>query len=201
MKFTMTQASAAALAAFSLAFASQVQAHDHVAHEHHHQAEATSAHAEHDHAEHMHHHMHDMHANAEAANKFTGTEKPASHVAVDQCWVRLMPKDIPSAGFFELHNQDTKDRALIAAQIDGFATSMMHQTVSENNTASMKMVEKAVVKPKQTLSFKPGSYHLMLFKPQATLKAGQHVKAKFKFADDTVLTSECKINSNRALKY
>lgn len=123
---------------------------------------------------------------------------PAS-IMVSDCWVRLLPGDLPSGGYFSVMNMSSKPINLVGVQTDAYGMAMLHQTQSNGSTSAMVMVDKAPVPANGTLKFAPGGYHLMLEKPKHALKVGTSIPMTFKFDDGENVTSECAVKSAGAM--
>jgi hypothetical protein len=123
---------------------------------------------------------------------------PAS-VMVSDCWVRLLPGNLPSGGYFSVMNMSDKPIDLIGVQTDAFGMAMLHETKSSGSTSSMVMVAKAPVPANGTLKFAPGGYHLMLERPKHALKVGESIRMTFRFDDGEKVASECTVKSAGAM--
>ncbi len=123
---------------------------------------------------------------------------PAS-VMVSDCWIRALPGDLPSAGYFNVMNMSDKPIGLVGVETDAFGMAMLHQTQSNGSTTTMVMVDKAPVPANGTLHFAPGGYHLMLEKPKHPLEVGSSIALTFSFDDGKKVTSECAVKSASAM--
>ena len=123
---------------------------------------------------------------------------PAS-VTVSDCWVRLLPGTLPSAGYFSVMNVSDKTINLVGVQTDSFGMAMLHQTQRNGSTSEMVMVEKAPVPANETLKFAPGGYHLMLEEPKHALKVGSSIRMTFEFDDGEKVASGCAVRSAGAM--
>lgn len=95
---------------------------------------------------------------------------------VDNAWVRVVPGAAVSAGYFELTNPGDAAVTVKAISSPQFGRAHMHESIAgDNGTTTMKPVSAVTVAPGQALSFAPGGYHLMLFKPQRKLVPGDTV--------------------------
>ncbi|MGF6871097.1 copper chaperone PCu(A)C [Paraburkholderia sp. MM5477-R1] len=119
---------------------------------------------------------------------------PAS-VMVSDCWIRLLPGDLPSGGYFSVMNMSGKPIDLTAVQTDAYGMAMLHQTQSNGSTSKMVMVHKATVPVNGTLSFTPGGYHVMLEQPKKPLKVGMSIPFSFTFSDGEQVKAECETKS------
>ncbi|WP_425518254.1 copper chaperone PCu(A)C [Paraburkholderia edwinii] len=114
---------------------------------------------------------------------------------VSGCWIRLLPGDLPSGGYFSAMNMGQKPVDLLRVQTDAYGSAMLHQTVSNGSTSKMDMVDKVSVPADGTLAFKPGGYHVMLEQPKRPLKIGDRIPFTFVFSDGEHLQAECETKS------
>jgi copper(I)-binding protein len=112
----------------------------------------------------------------------------ADHVTVNHAWIRLLPGDLPAAGYVTLQNNDSKAATLIAARSKAYASVMLHQSMQETDGMSrMAMIEHLAIPAHGTISLAPASYHLMLQQAAHPLKAGDDVDITLDFADGSQL--------------
>lgn len=97
--------------------------------------------------------------------------------------IRLLPGDLPLAGYFDMHNSGKQAVSLTGASSADFGMVMMHMSMHKNGEASMMMVDKIDIAPGKTVSFAPGGYHLMLMHRKKDLKAGDKVLIDLDFSD------------------
>lgn len=153
--------------------------------------------AEHNHAEHHHTEHHkaiDYSAQFESA-------KLSSDVKIEQCWVRLLPSNLPSAGYFLLHNQKESSIELLAAATPSYQDVMLHETVDVDGMAKMQMTEKIKIPAKETLVFKPGGLHAMFEQPTAALEVGKKMRLELLFSNGEKVATECKVNPAKARSF
>lgn len=101
------------------------------------------------------------------------TVAQASGVWVDNAWIRLLPGDLPTAGYFTLHNDTSHTVALTAVQSPDYGMAMMHR--SDMKTGRMLPVQSVQVPPHGRVQFQPDGYHIMFMQPKAHLSPGRHV--------------------------
>lgn len=89
--------------------------------------------------------------------------------------VRLMPGDLPNAGYFVLHNGTGATLTLVGAHSDAYDSVEMHKSMEMNGMAKMKPVPAIEVAAGGELTFAPSGYHLMLMQRVAPLKVGDTV--------------------------
>lgn len=125
-----------------------------------------------------------------ACAAFAGSALAAPTVTVSGAWIRLLPGDLPLAGYFTLHNNGTTPVKLTGATSPAFKRIELHRSMTMHGMDEMKPVKTAVAPAKSALTFAPGGYHLMMWRSRP-LKAGtrvpvtldlangQHVKVEF----------------------
>lgn len=114
---------------------------------------------------------------------------------VSDCWIRAMPGNLPSGGYFSAMNMSDQPIDLTGVKADAFGMAMLHQTQSNGSMSKMVMVSKVTVPAKGTLTFAPGNYHVMLEQPKAALKIGTTLPMVFSFSDGEKVTAQCAVKS------
>ena len=87
----------------------------------------------------------------------------AANVRVSHAWLRILPGDLPAAGYATLQN------------------------LAAGGTNRMHMVNTMPIPAQDTAQLAPGSYHLMLTKPAHPVTPGDHVPLTLTFADGSTL--------------
>jgi len=119
----------------------------------------------------------------------------SSSMMVSDCWIRSMPGDTPSGGYFKLMNMSDKPVDLVGVSTDAFGMSMLHETQSSGSTSKMVMVDKASVPANGTLAFAPGGYHVMFEKAKKPLTVGSSIPVTFKFSDGESIEAQCAVKN------
>ncbi|PVX85607.1 copper chaperone PCu(A)C [Paraburkholderia unamae] len=119
----------------------------------------------------------------------------SNSVMVSDCWIRSMPGDTPSGGYFKLANVSDRNIDLVGVSTDAFGMSMLHQTQSNGSTSKMVMVDKASIPAKGTLVFAPGGYHVMFEKAKQPLAVGSSIPVTFKFGDGENVQAQCAVKN------
>lgn len=89
---------------------------------------------------------------------------------VKGAWVRINPAPgRPSAGYFAVTN-GVKADALVGAEVPG-ARVEMHTMTMDGGVMRMSPVARVPLKAGETVAFKPGGYHLMIYGLAAPGKA------------------------------
>ena len=101
--------------------------------------------------------------------------------------IRLLPADLPLAGYFELVNQGKQPLTLVGASSPAFKTIHMHLSTEQNGKSTMLMIEGIEMNPGETLHFTPGGYHLMLMQRVKPLLVDDQVPITLKFSGNQSL--------------
>jgi len=117
---------------------------------------------------------------------------------VEQAWIRLLPGDLPLAGYFQLVNESGAPARLVSAESPGFGGIMLHRSVVVGDSSHMEHVDSVEVPVGGSVRFEPGGYHLMLMKHRDALSVGDHVPITLHFADGRKLTAEFEVRAANA---
>lgn len=113
--------------------------------------------------------------------------RPASPV-VEDAWIRMLPGDLPAAGYFSLRNRSDASRSLSGVESAAFAMVMMHKSSEQNGQSQMQHVGTVTLAPQAVVRFAPGGYHLMLMDARQTLSVGEQVPVTLSFSDGSRVT-------------
>ncbi|MGF6506242.1 copper chaperone PCu(A)C [Paraburkholderia sp. 32] len=114
---------------------------------------------------------------------------------VSDCWIRSMPGDVPSGGYFKLMNMSDKPVELTGVSTDAFGMSMLHETQTSGSTSKMIMVNKVTVPANGTLAFAPGGYHVMFEKARKPLAVGSTIPVTFAFNNGEKIQAQCAVKN------
>jgi len=97
---------------------------------------------------------------------------------VNDAWVRVAPAGADVMGaYFSLANEGATKVVVSQVSSSQFDRAEMHETVvNDDGQASMQPLEQIVVPAGETVDFKPGGRHLMLFGPTQPYAAGDQVE-------------------------
>lgn len=98
-----------------------------------------------------------------------------SNVKASDARLRLMPGDLPCAGYLVLHNGGVDLVKLVGAHSDAFKKVEMHMSMNKDGMAHMKAVPTIEIAAGEDFEFAPSGYHLMLMKRSAPLNVGDAV--------------------------
>ncbi|MCJ2072090.1 copper chaperone PCu(A)C [Methylobacterium sp. J-030] len=99
-------------------------------------------------------------------------------------WSRATPNGAKVAGgYLSVTNTGTEPDTLTGGSFDDAGRVQIHQMSMENGVMKMAPVEGGlVIKPGETVTLKPGGYHLMFLDLKGQLKKGQAAKGTLTFA-------------------
>jgi len=103
-------------------------------------------------------------------------------ISVTHAWIRLLPGNLPLAGYFDLRNTSGHMLVLVGAESTQFARIELHRSMEMQGMDHMIPVKDVEVAAGARMEFAPGGYHLMLFGPRHSLKVGERVTIVFRFA-------------------
>ena len=118
----------------------------------------------------------------------------AGGIAVSNAWIRALPSDVSSAGYFTLYNGTGKQIVLVDASSPACGMLMLHKTKTAGGMASMEDVPSIPIAAGAHLSFAPGGYHLMCMEPSNDMKIGARVPVTLTFADGLTLTQDFSVH-------
>ncbi|MES1924478.1 copper chaperone PCu(A)C [Salinisphaera sp. T31B1] len=99
-------------------------------------------------------------------------------LTVKEPWVRVAPAGAEVMGaYFTLSNTGDAKVVVNGVTSSQFDRAEMHETVvNDNGQASMQPLEKVTVPAGESIDFKPGGRHVMLFNPTQPYAAGDQVE-------------------------
>ncbi|MBP5855380.1 copper chaperone PCu(A)C [Marivibrio halodurans] len=105
-------------------------------------------------------------------------------------WIRMIIPARPAAGYFTLHNDGTRGRALVAASSPACGRMMLHRTGDGNGADRMVPIARVDVPAGGTVRFAPHGHHLMCMAPDdGMMKVGGTVPVTLRFSDGADLTA------------
>ncbi|HHF3017048.1 TPA: copper chaperone PCu(A)C [Vibrio diabolicus] len=106
----------------------------------------------------------------------------AGKIHIDHPWSREAPPNAPViGGFFQLTNHGDSEDALIAAESPIAGHVEIHTHKKEDGVMKMIKIDEVHVPANDSVLFKPGSFHLMIFNPTQALKEGDRFPMTFTF--------------------
>jgi hypothetical protein len=104
-------------------------------------------------------------------------------IHISQPWSRATPKGATTgAGYVTLTNKGASPERVTCVSDDASAQCQIHSMMMEGGVMKMRPVEGGLeIKPGESVSLKPGGYHMMFLSLKHPLDQGQTVKVTLKF--------------------
>lgn len=134
----------------------------------------------------------------------TGFEEPyveLDKVQIEQCWVRLLPSNLPAAGYFELKNNTGQELVLTGVESKDYGSAILHENVKKQGMLTMVALPEVRVPTNGKVSFSPITNHIMLENSNRVLKPGDFIGLTFYFQGNGIKTVQCKMKGPNALSY
>ena len=104
------------------------------------------------------------------------------NITVQNAWIREAPPTIKiMAAYLEIENTSGKELVLVAAKSNEFERIEFHLSKIKDGIASMSQQDTIVIAPNSTFTFKPESYHLMLFNNTVPMPEGESTSIQLTF--------------------
>ena len=113
----------------------------------------------------------------------------AQNVTVSDAWARATSPSQSVGGVFLTLPDTGADDALVSATSPVSATVELHQTVADNGVMKMLPIPSLPLTHGQSVTLKPGSYHLMVMGLKQQLKPGDTFPVTLNFAHGTPVTA------------
>ncbi|HET7370989.1 MAG TPA: copper chaperone PCu(A)C [Gammaproteobacteria bacterium] len=118
-----------------------------------------------------------------------GSAMAAQPVTASGGWIRLLPGDLPLAGYVTLHNSTDKPMKLVGVKSAAFKRIEMHHSMTMSGMDKMMPVSSVTIPASGEFSFSPGGYHLMMWR-RVELHFAQQVPVTLEFADGSEIKTE-----------
>jgi len=118
-----------------------------------------------------------------AATAACAADYDVGAIHISQPWARATPKGASTAGAYMTvtNNGKTPDRVNCVSS-DASAECQIHSMTMDNGVMVMRPVEGGLeIKPGETVTLKPGGFHMMLLNLKHPLEQGNSMKATLKF--------------------
>lgn len=107
----------------------------------------------------------------------------APAVQVRGAWVRVLPGNLPHAGYATLVNDGARAVRLVSADSPAYRKVMLHRSVESGGVSRMQAVDQLVIPAHGEVKLAPGGYHLMLMHAVKPVQVGSRVEITLHFAD------------------
>lgn len=113
----------------------------------------------------------------------TAADYDVGSLHISQPWARATPKDAANgAGYMTITNKGTAPDRVNCVSDDASVQCQIHSMTMEGGVMKMRPVEGGLeIKPGETVTLKPGGFHMMFVNLKHPLVQGQTVKATLKF--------------------
>ena len=118
-----------------------------------------------------------------------------SGISLDHVWARPTPgAGTTGVTYFTVIDKGQPDR-LIGVSSPIAAVAELHETVNDNGVMKMRSVQSVALAPGKPVTFKPGSYHVMLMGLKNPLKAGDSFPLTLTFEHAQPITVTAKVEA------
>jgi copper(I)-binding protein len=102
---------------------------------------------------------------------------------IGQPWTRATPKGAETgAGYLTIKNTGSEPDRLVSATLSKAATGQIHQMTVDNGVMKMREIADGIeIKPGETVTLQPNSYHIMFTGLKQPLVKGQTVAGNLTF--------------------
>jgi copper(I)-binding protein len=122
----------------------------------------------------------------------SATDYDVGSIHISQPWSRATPKGASAgAAYMTLTNNGKTPDRVNCVSSDASAECQIHSMTMDNGVMQMRPVEGGLeIKPGETVTLKPGSFHMMLLNLKHPLEQGNSMKATLKFDNAGTLDVE-----------
>ncbi len=114
----------------------------------------------------------------------TAHEYKVGALKISHPWARATPKGAPvGGGYLTITNTGSSEDRLVGGSVSFAKHVEVHEMKMDNNVMKMRMLPNGLaIKPGETVTLKPGGYHIMFTGLKQPLVKGQHVDVTLRFA-------------------
>lgn len=110
---------------------------------------------------------------------------PAQALSAENAWIREAPPGAEvMGGFLSVHNNSDHPIRCTAISSPDFGAIEIHRTVIEDGQSRMLHEDALELPPGGSAQLAPGGQHLMLFRPQRPIAAGDTARLEFDCGED-----------------
>ncbi|SEH93274.1 DR1885-like metal-binding protein [Bathymodiolus azoricus thioautotrophic gill symbiont] len=124
------------------------------------------------------------------------------NITIDDPWVRSAPPNAPILGaFMEIFNHSDGDIKLLSANTNGYKRLELHKTVPQDGMMKMIKQDFMLISAHSKLTLKPGSWHIMMIKPNEVPREGDSVAIKLVFDNGLSKTIYAKVRKEGVMDH
>ena len=121
-------------------------------------------------------------------------EHYAKTIEIVTPWVRPAAEGQNSAAYLTVKNAGEDADTLVSAETPAAEKTELHETRDEQGVMKMQAVKDGIaIKPGASVEFKPGSYHIMLFRLKKPFELGDSIPLTINFAKAGPITVDAKV--------
>jgi periplasmic copper chaperone A len=126
------------------------------------------------------------------ANQACAADYKVGSIQISQPWARATPKGASSgAAYMTVTNSGATAQHLNCVSSDAATECQIHEMTMDGGVMKMRPVQGGLeVKPGETVTLKPGGFHVMLVGLKGPLLAGKSLDATFKVDDGATVQVE-----------
>jgi len=122
------------------------------------------------------------------------TALQATEITVDNPWIRAAPPNAPAlAAFMRLTNNTDKEIKLESVSGKGYERIELHRTVDVDGMMKMMKQSFIPIPAKGSTVLKPGSWHIMLIKPESVPEMETNVALTLYFSNGVDIEINAKV--------
>lgn len=117
-----------------------------------------------------------------------------AELVIKDAVVRLLPPGVPNtSAYFSIENRSDTRQILVGANADFVNKAELHNHIMVDGMMRMQQQSEIVVEAGETVNFRPGGLHIMLFGLKQPLKQGQVVSMNLQTKDGQTVAINAKV--------
>lgn len=126
----------------------------------------------------------------------------ATGLLISDAWVRAAPPNAPAlAAFMTLENQSAKEITIVSATTTLPVSRVeLHRTIEADGMMKMVLQKNIPVPAHSSTVLKPGSWHIMLIRPENVPVTGENVQLTLQLGDGTSQTVTARVKKGGMMK-
>ena len=131
-------------------------------------------------------------------SSFAMSSPQSNGIVIQDTWVRSESSNASGLGaFMKIHNNSNQNVKLISAYAEGYKDVQLHSTIDDGGMMRMVEQEFIPVTAKGKVHLKPGSWHVMLIKPEKVPAKGEVVLITLKFDNGSSQAVKFKVRKGK----
>lgn len=135
------------------------------------------------------------------AGQLMAHEYQIADLHIDHPWSRALPPAAKAgAAYLTIDNRGEQAERLLQVSTPIAANAEMHEHIHQDGLMKMQQVDTLLLPAGNSISFKPGSYHIMLFDLKQPLVAGERFPLTLHFEQAGELEVEVSVQQDEPLE-